>query len=92
MTMPLASVLHVMSDDQLDRLIQRAMQEGFQQGQKKSYEKPLTKKEAAAFLRINPWTMDRRFKTNKLPASLRHVVDGSIYFFASELQEFLKKS
>lgn len=92
MTMLPNTVLHVMSDEQLDKLIREAIQRGFELGQKKPLEKPLTKKEAAAFLRIDPWTLDRRFKSGKIPLSLRHVVSGSIYFFASELEAFIRKS
>lgn len=86
------NVLHVMSDEQLDTLIQKAIQEGFEKGQKKPFEKPLTKKEAAAYMRLHVKSFDLRFKNNQLPTSLRHYVGGSILFFASELEAFIKKS
>jgi hypothetical protein len=92
MTMPLASVLNVMSDEQLEKLLKKAVQEGIELGQKKPIEKPLTKEEAARFLRIEPRTLDLRFQTHRLPVSLKHVAGGSIYFFASELEAFIKKS
>jgi len=90
MTMLPASVLYQISENDLDKLIIKAEEKGFDKGQRKPFEKPLTREEAAAFLRIEPATLDRRFKTNKLPLSLRHVVSGSIYLFASELEEFVR--
>lgn len=87
------AILHVMSDEQLDKLIQKAMQEGFERGQKKPIEKPLTREEAAAFLRIEPATLDRWLKSRKLPVHLKHVIGiKTILFFASDLEEFIKKS
>lgn len=92
MTMLPTSVLYQISESDLEKLIIKAEEKGFERGQKKPFEKPLTREEAAAFLRIEAATLDRRFKSNKLPLSLRHVVSGSIYFFASELEAFIKKS
>lgn len=86
------SILHVMSDDQLDKLIQKAIQEGFERGQKKPFEKPLTKKEAADYMRVHIKVFNKRFKSGELPANLRHYNGGTIYFFASELEAFIKKS
>lgn len=91
-TMMPASILHVMSDEQLDKLIREALQRGFEIGQKKPIEKPLTREEAAKFLRIAPRTLDLKFKNHKLPLSLRHHAAGTIYFFSSELEAFIKKS
>lgn len=91
-TLPMASVLHVMSDDQLDKLIKESLQRGFELGQKKPIEKPLTKKEAADYMRIHIKVFNKRFKTGALPANLRHYVDGTILFFASELEAFIRKS
>jgi hypothetical protein len=92
MTMLPTNILHVMSDDQLDKLIQKAIQEGFEKGQKRTIEKPLTKQEAANYLRISLSTLDERFRSQALPTSLRHYNGGTIYFFASELEAFIKKS
>lgn len=55
-------------------------------------EKPLTREEAAAYMRIDPVTLDRRLRKGTLPMSLRHHNGGTLYFFASELEAFLKKS
>lgn len=85
-------VLHVMSDEQLDKLILEAVQRGFELGQTKPIEKPLTKQEAANYMRIHVNTLDCHFKRKVLPASLRHYVGGAILFFASELEAFIKKS
>ena len=92
MTMLPTNVLHVMSDDQLDKLIQKAIQEGFERGQKRNYEKPLNMQEAANYLGIHVKSLSARFSNGKLPSSLRHVAGGRIYLFASELQEFIKRS
>lgn len=85
-------VLHVMSDEQLDKLILEAVQRGYELGQKKPIEKPLTKQEAADYMRIHVNTLDGYFRDKTLPISLRHYVGGSIYFFASDLEAFIKKS
>lgn len=87
-----ASVLHVMSDEQLDKLILEAVQRGYELGQKKPIEKPLTKQEAADYMRIHVNTLDGYFRDKILPTSLRHYVGGCIYFFASDLEAFIKKS
>jgi len=92
MTMLPGNVLYQISDNDLEKLLMNALEKGFERGQKKPIEKPLTREEAAAFLRIEPLTLDRRIKNNVLPTTLRHYNGGTIYFFASELEAFIKKS
>lgn len=53
-------------------------------------EKPLTKQEAADHLRIEYKTLERKLSKGKLPAKLIHRVDGTMLFYASELNEFIK--
>jgi hypothetical protein len=50
----------------------------------------LTKAEAAEYLRIEYRTLEKRLQKKVYPARLIHRVDGSIYFLASELLEFVK--
>jgi hypothetical protein len=52
----------------------------------------LTKAEAAEYLRIEYRTLEKRLKSGVYPARLIHRVDGSIYFLASELLEFVKSN
>jgi len=92
MTPNTATILYHVSENDLNTLIMKAEEKGFDKGQKKPFEKPLTREEAAAFLRITARTLDNRIKSNVLPTDLRHYNGGTIYFFASELEAFLKKS
>ena len=92
MTMLPASVLYQISESDLEKLIAKAEQKGFELGQKKPIEKPMNSVEAARYLGINPKTLSRKFCNGDLPSSLRHVVGGSVLFFASELEEYIKKS
>lgn len=55
-------------------------------------ERPMTKKQAAKYFSCSVGTFDKKFKNNKLPAKFRHYNGGTPYFFASELEAFLKKS
>lgn len=54
-------------------------------------EKPLTRGEAAAYLSISTSALDRRVKNGSIPTSLVHYNGGTTYFFASELNRFLKQ-
>jgi excisionase family DNA binding protein len=87
------NVLYQITEDLLEKLIIKAEEKGFERGQKRTLEKPLTREEAAAFLRVEPITLDRWLKSGKLPHYLKHVVAGStILFLSSELEEYIKKS
>jgi len=92
MTMLPGNVLYQISDNDLEKLLMNALEKGFERGQKKPIEKPLTKQEAADYMRIHITTFDDRFRNNVLPTTLRHYNGGTIYFFASELEAFIKKS
>ena len=92
LTMLPTNILYQISENDLEKLIIKAEEKAYERGQKKPFEKPLTREEAAAFLRIEPATLDRRIKSGVLPATLRHYNGGTIYFFASELENFIRKS
>lgn len=92
MTMMPANVLYHISENDLENLIIKALEKGFERGQKKPIEKPLTKQEAADYLRVHVTTFEARIRNRKLPLSLRHINGGTTYFFASELEAFIKKS
>lgn len=58
----------------------------------KRIERPLTKDAAAEYLSISVRTFDQRIADGKIPTKLIHRNGGTPYFFASELEAFLKKS
>lgn len=60
--------------------------------QAKAPEKPLCPAEAAEYLRISERTLWARLKDGTLPASLVRRSAGSVYFFATELHDHIKKS
>jgi excisionase family DNA binding protein len=55
-------------------------------------DRPICAKEAAAYLGIGQTTFWERIKTGKIPSILIHRNGGSVYFFKSELRQFLKAS
>lgn len=52
---------------------------------KKVIEQPMCRKEVAKFLKCAPETVTRNWN------HLRHVVDGQIYWFASEIEAYIKE-
>lgn len=91
--MTMSNVIYQLSKDDLLQLLndQKAIIVS-EFSKSKIAEKPLTREEAAAFLRIDSTTLDRRFRNGTLPKSLRHFNGGTLYFFASELEAHIKKS
>jgi excisionase family DNA binding protein len=55
-------------------------------------EKPMGTKEAALFLGIHENTIYKWLKNKTLPASLIHRIGSSMFFFPSELHEYVKRS
>jgi predicted DNA-binding transcriptional regulator AlpA len=55
-------------------------------------EEPMTAKEAASFLNITEKTLWERVRKGKLPTELIHRNVGSVYFFASELHQYIKNN
>ena len=55
-------------------------------------EKPMTYQEAADFLNIHVNTLYKRIREGNIPSTLVHKTNGSVYFFPSELHQFIKKS
>ena len=86
-----SGLTYQLSEAEIDKLILKAEERGFERGQKKAYEKPLTMKEAASYLRIHVKVLSRRFNEGTMPSSLRHVVGGSILLYASELESYIRK-
>ena len=58
----------------------------------KSVEKPISPKEAAAFLKISLKTLYNRINNSDIPAQLIHRNGGNVYFFESELEQYIKQS
>jgi excisionase family DNA binding protein len=53
-------------------------------------EKPINYDEAAKYLGIAKSTLYQRLRTGHYPPSIAHNDGGSVHFFASELQQFIK--
>jgi excisionase family DNA binding protein len=50
------------------------------------------KKAAREYLGIHPNTIYKWIEAGHLPAKLIHRINGNVYFFASELRDFIKES
>lgn len=68
----------------------RAMLEGGVKGY--MVERPMTAKEAAAYLKVTPWTLWDRIRKGVIPSELIHRSAGSVYFLPSELHQYIKNS
>lgn len=55
-------------------------------------EKPMCAKQAAEYLGIHENTIYKRIKNRDIPTELIHRMNGSVYFFASELRDYIKNS
>ena len=55
-------------------------------------EKPLTYQGAADYLGIHTSTLFKRIREGKIPSSVVHKTDGSVYFLPSELHQLIKNS
>lgn len=87
--------LIAITPEYLDRLatnIRQQVSDGFVMLKSHMIEKPLTKKEAASYLFINPKTLESRIRSGAIPAKMVHRNGGTMYFFPSELEQLLKKS
>lgn len=74
-------LLSVMIDKAVERIVKV-----------RTAEPPLDKQGAAKYLKITTSTLDRRIREKDLPVTLIHRNGGGVYFFASELEQHLKKS
>jgi len=93
MTLFSSQAIYQFTGEQLKQLIDEVKATVIQEmNRKQSLDKVLTKQEAAAYLRIHVTTLDERFRERKLPTSLRHYNGGSLYFYQSELENFIKRS
>lgn len=83
----------ILNPNDFDRLIKEVKQHLSQEVENIKtaiIEKPMCVKEAAEYLGVNASTLHRRLKNGTIPASLKHELDGSTYFFKSELYQYLK--
>jgi excisionase family DNA binding protein len=55
-------------------------------------EKPMTYQDAAKYLSISTRQLYRKIKAGRIPPSIVHRDDGTVYFLPSELHEHIKKS
>ncbi|HYF69115.1 MAG TPA: hypothetical protein VD884_13320 [Ohtaekwangia sp.] len=79
------TVLYTVTDEQLKELIVETIRQ-WESRPKPDKEQPLTRKEAAKYLRCHVSTLDRKWK------KLRHNVDGQFFWLESELAAHIKKS
>jgi len=87
--------LIAITPNELDRIatnLRQQVQDGFVMLKTHMIEKPLTKKEAAIYLNVTYKTIESRITTGAIPSKYVHKNGGTIYFFASELEQLLKKS
>ena len=87
--------LHLMSQSALDRMltnIRQQLKDEFGALKNQMVENTMTKQQAADYLKINIRTLERRVKSGVIPSRYAHTNGGTVYFFASELQELLKQS
>lgn len=85
----------VLDPSDLDTIIKKMVEEFRAEVAKikaANIEKPMTREQAAKFFSCSVDALDKKFRNNKLPAKFRHYNGGTPYFFASELENFLKKS
>lgn len=87
-----ASILYQISESDLEKLILKAEERGFALGQKKPVEEPLHKDKAAKYLGIKSRTLDKWIQEGIIPSKYIHRPNGTPYFLASELSEFIKES
>lgn len=87
--------LRLMTDSALDRMItslREQVRDEFVTLKSHMVEKPLTKKEAATYLGVTYKTIESRVTSGAIPSEFVHKNGGTVYFFASELNQLLKKS
>lgn len=87
--------LTLMSPNELERLaagLRQEVADGFLLLKTHMTEKPLTVKEAAEYLRIGTSALYNRINSGAIPSQYVHKNGGTVYFFASELNQLLKKS
>lgn len=85
----------VLEPNDLDTIIKKMIEEFRAEAAKikaANIEKPMTRQAAAKFLSCSVQTFDNKFKNGDLPIEFRHYNGGTPYFFASDLEAFLKKS
>jgi hypothetical protein len=87
MTVLGATTLHIMTDEQIEMMLAKHKAILIEElSKKKVVESPMTKSATAKFLKCSEGTVTRRFN------HLRHVVeDGTIYWYASEIESYIKK-
>ncbi len=87
--------LIALTPNQLDRIatgLRQQIADGVASLKSHLVEKPLTRREAAEYLGIKLTALDNRIKRGDIPRKLVHKNGGTPYFFASELEQLLKKS
>jgi hypothetical protein len=87
MTVLGSKVVYELTSEQIKEFAKEIIAQDRALSKPKQSEPPMTKQETAKFLKCSTDTVDRRF------GHLRHVVpNGPIYWYASELENFIKGS
>ncbi|MBX4188245.1 MAG: helix-turn-helix domain-containing protein [Candidatus Doudnabacteria bacterium] len=87
--------LIAITPEYMERMVTNLRQEiadGFVHLKTHMVEKPIDRTGAAEYLTISLSTLDDRISKGTIPANLVHKNGGTPYFFASELEQLLKKS
>lgn len=87
------AVAHVIMPNEVDPLAEKIAAIVLRKiEERRAIEEPMTKAGAAKYLRISVRTLDERIATGKIPTKVIHRNGGTPYFFASELENLLKKN
>lgn len=95
MTMTMKGQVLLITPEYLDRLmtgLRDEMRTSVMELKTHMTEETLTRKEAARYLKIGIKALDKRIQSGQIPKRLVHKNGGTPYFFASELEQFLKES
>lgn len=86
-----ASILYQVAKSDLMEVFREVYERGFKDGQKVPIDDPITRKEAAKYLKCNVSTLDKWVKEGVLDSAFVHRKGGTVYFLKSELHQFIKE-
>lgn len=86
-----ASILYQVAKSELLEAFREVYEHGYKDGQKKQIEDPMTRKEAAKYLKCHINTLDKWIREGVIDTSFVHRKGGTVYFLKSELHQFIKE-
>jgi excisionase family DNA binding protein len=90
MTVLGSKVVYELTSEQIKEFAKEIIAQDRALGKYKTHENPITKQEAAEYLRISYRTFDEKVKEGIIPASLLHRIDGTILLYKDELEPYVK--